>query len=625
MARKGPELLAKIRDQYGFKVASEDYRDVIDAGVDIVVVASPTGLHHEHAKAALEAGAHVMCEKPVTIDPAEAWDLVETAKRLDRELIISFGWNYLPMMKQAKQLMEDVGIGKLEHLMIHMQSVTRELLSNTGAYPGAAPEAVPEPATWTDPSLSGGGYGQAQLCHALGFALWLADARVESAYAILGKGAFPDAPVELHDAVALTYEGGAIGTMSGASCHIGAYNNKHGLEMRAMGSEGQAAVDLERDWIWLYRPDGTDLQPDLPEDAGLYNCIGPDRRAGRRRPGAARAQLVAGRAGRADGRGARPPLQERAQRPARVARLRPRAVVRVGIDSYAYHRLLGEVRPGEEPPPRAPFAGYDGVIAEAHRLGVDVLSLETNVLPPPAEVDVAALAERTAPAELVLAHGHPQGLRFGRDAQQAADLQAWIAGAADAGLPLVRMVVGGPWARLDEPSAGFLPRVLDALRPPVTLAGQRGVALALENHADLTLDEMDEVLDELDAPHLGVCFDTSNWVRVGDDPVDAARRLAGRVRIVHLKDHVARPDDGLVGPRSVALGTGEVDLAGVLEPLLAADPDAAGVRGARPPRTGAGRDGRRGTGRGLAARGGGAPRGRREGRLTWSGTSRGRW
>jgi predicted dehydrogenase len=275
VARKGPELLGKIRDQYGFKVASEDYRDVIDAGVDIVVVASPTGLHHEHAKAALEAGAHVMCEKPVTIDPAQAWDLVETAKRLDRELIISFGWNYLPMMKQAKQLMEDVGIGRLEHLTIHMQSCTRELLSNTGAYPGAAPEAVPEQATWTDPSLSGGGYGQAQLCHALGFALWLADARVESAYAILGKGAFPDAPVELHDAVALTYEGGVVGTMSGASCHIGAYGNKHGLEMRAMGSDGQVAVDLEREWIWLYRPDGTDLRPDLPEDAGLYNCDGP--------------------------------------------------------------------------------------------------------------------------------------------------------------------------------------------------------------------------------------------------------------------------------------------------------------------------------------------------------------
>ena len=46
------------------------------------------------------------------------------------------------------------------------------------------------------------------------------------------------------------------------------------------------------------------------------------------------------------------------------------------------------------------------------------------------------------------------------------------------------------------------------------------------------------MLEALDAPHLGVCFDTSNWVRVGDDPVEAARRLQGRVRLVHLKDHV---------------------------------------------------------------------------------------
>jgi predicted dehydrogenase len=159
--------------------------------------------------------------------------------------------------------------------MIHMQSVTRELLSNTGAYPDAAPDSVPEPETWTNPALSGGGYGQAQLCHALGFALWLADARAEAAFALTAKGAFPDAPVELHDAVTLRYEGGAIGTMSGASCHLGAYGNKHGLEMRAMGSDGQVVVDLERDWIWLYRADGRDIRPELPPNAGFYDCIGP--------------------------------------------------------------------------------------------------------------------------------------------------------------------------------------------------------------------------------------------------------------------------------------------------------------------------------------------------------------
>ncbi|MTA05009.1 MAG: gfo/Idh/MocA family oxidoreductase, partial [Actinobacteria bacterium] len=57
ISRKGPEILKKISDRYGFQVASEDYRDVLNAGVDICVIGSPTGLHHEHAKAALESGA----------------------------------------------------------------------------------------------------------------------------------------------------------------------------------------------------------------------------------------------------------------------------------------------------------------------------------------------------------------------------------------------------------------------------------------------------------------------------------------------------------------------------------------------------------------------------------------
>jgi hypothetical protein len=143
VSRKGPELLEKIKHDWGFEVASEDYHDVIDAGIDICLVSSPTALHHEHAKAALEAGVHVLVEKPVTIDPADAWDLVETADRKGLYLVCSFGWNFMPMLRGAKQLIDEKGIGEVEHLVVHMSSVTRELLSNTGSYPAAAPESVP--------------------------------------------------------------------------------------------------------------------------------------------------------------------------------------------------------------------------------------------------------------------------------------------------------------------------------------------------------------------------------------------------------------------------------------------------------------------------------------------------
>jgi predicted dehydrogenase len=274
VARKGADALARVKEAYGFRVASEDYRDVLDAGVDICLVSSPTGLHHEHAKAAMEAGAHVLVEKPFTIDPADAWDLVATAEGLGRHIVVAFGWNHRPMVREMKRLMDERGIGEVEQCTVHMASVTRELLSNTGAYPQSDPDTVPEQATWTDPRLSGGGYAQAQLSHALGLALWLTGLRGSEVFALMSAPL--DAPVELHDAIAVRFEGGAIGTVAGGSAHLGAGDNKHQLEVRAIGSDGQVLVDVEREAGWIWRDGGdTDLRLQLADGAGRYDCDGP--------------------------------------------------------------------------------------------------------------------------------------------------------------------------------------------------------------------------------------------------------------------------------------------------------------------------------------------------------------
>jgi predicted dehydrogenase len=270
VSRKGPELLAKVKDEFNFQIASEDYRDVLNAGVDICIVGSPTGLHHEHAKAALEAGAHVVCEKPVTINPKEAWDLADTAERVNRNLVVAFGWNYLPMITKAKLMMDQAGIGQLEHITIHMSSQCRELLSNTGSYPDADPAFLPESPTWTDPKISGGGYGQAQLSHALGMALWLTGARVQSGFALMSAPL--NAPVELHDAIVYNFDG--IGTLSGGSSHPKAHKNVHALEVRAIGSEGQMLIDVERAAVWHFQ-NGKNEVLELAGDEGFYNCEGP--------------------------------------------------------------------------------------------------------------------------------------------------------------------------------------------------------------------------------------------------------------------------------------------------------------------------------------------------------------
>jgi predicted dehydrogenase len=273
VSRHGDEALRRVKERFGFQVASEHFRDVLDHDLDVVLVASPSSLHCEHALAAMESGAHVLIEKPVATDPQQAWDLVEAERRLGRHVTVAFGWNFMPMLREAKRLMTDVGIGAVEAVSIYMSSPTRELLSNTGAYPQADPDTVPEQRTWTDPALSGGGYGQAQLSHALGMSLWLLDQRVNGAFAMMSSAL--NAPVELHDAIVLRYDDGAIGTMYGASNHTGAGGNKHQLVIQAVGAEGQFRIDVEREDLWLYRHDGADLRPDLRPDSGAYDCIGP--------------------------------------------------------------------------------------------------------------------------------------------------------------------------------------------------------------------------------------------------------------------------------------------------------------------------------------------------------------
>ncbi|MFN2629899.1 MAG: Gfo/Idh/MocA family protein [Gaiellaceae bacterium] len=273
VSRKGPELLQKIKDDFGFQIASEDYRDVLDAGIDICLVASPTGLHHEHAKAALESGAHVLVEKPVTIDPADAWELAETADRQGLHLVCSFGWNFRPMLRAAKELMESKGIGAVEQVVLHMTSATRELLSNTGAYPQASPETIPEAATWTDPRISGGGYGQAQLSHALGLALWLTELRGQEVFAYMST--ILDSPVEHYDACSLRFTNGAVGVMAGGSAHLGYDGNKHQIELRAIGSEGHLVCDLQRELLWIYSPADGDTKPPVRPGDGVYDCDGP--------------------------------------------------------------------------------------------------------------------------------------------------------------------------------------------------------------------------------------------------------------------------------------------------------------------------------------------------------------
>jgi predicted dehydrogenase len=269
--RPGRDELETIRRRFGFAHVAEDYREALSLGVDAVVVASPPALHFEHVSAALTAGAHVLCEKPFTVDPADAWRLIDLAEKMQLHLVLSFGWNWLPAVERAKKLLADCPIGEPHHVVVHMASDVWQLMHGTGSYFEADPDFPPDVATWSNPDLSGGGYAPGQLSHALALFLWLCDAFPEQVTAVLDNAT---APVDLFDALLLRFPNGGTGVASGASTRTGGAPREQ-IEIRIFGTEGHFVLDLEREELSAYTETTGKVAVELAAGDGLYQCLGP--------------------------------------------------------------------------------------------------------------------------------------------------------------------------------------------------------------------------------------------------------------------------------------------------------------------------------------------------------------
>ena len=81
--------------------------------LDILSVAVPNNQHKELTIAGLKAGAHVLCEKPMAMNTAEAEEMLETAKKLNRQLGIDFSYRFTPQSRAMKALVEEGRLGEI--------------------------------------------------------------------------------------------------------------------------------------------------------------------------------------------------------------------------------------------------------------------------------------------------------------------------------------------------------------------------------------------------------------------------------------------------------------------------------------------------------------------------------
>ena len=107
-------LASKAAHQYGFARSSADWRALVnDPRVDVVSITTPNTLHKEMALAAIAAGKHVHCEKPLSPSLADSLVMVEAAEKAGVATQVGFNYIKNPLLKQARDMIAAGELGEI--------------------------------------------------------------------------------------------------------------------------------------------------------------------------------------------------------------------------------------------------------------------------------------------------------------------------------------------------------------------------------------------------------------------------------------------------------------------------------------------------------------------------------
>jgi len=215
---------ARSYDDFEAMAAAES---VAADGIDVVSIVTPNHVHYAAARAFLDAGIHVICDKPLTTNVAQARELAQLAS--DKNLIFAVTYNYsgYPMIRQARELASGGALGTLRVVQVeYPQDWLTTAAENTGL----------KQAEWrTDPERAGSGGCIGDIgSHAYHLACFVTGLQLESICAELST--FVDGrQLDDNAQIMLRFVGGARGLLWASQVAPG---NENGLRLRVYGSEG---------------------------------------------------------------------------------------------------------------------------------------------------------------------------------------------------------------------------------------------------------------------------------------------------------------------------------------------------------------------------------------------------
>jgi predicted dehydrogenase len=262
VAGRDPERVAAAAAKLGWDSGVTGWRELIERDdIDLIDICVPGNLHAEIAIAALEAGKHVLCEKPLANSVEEAERMTAAAEAAEARgafAMCGFSYRRTPALSLAKRLVESGALGSIRHVRAQY---LQDWLTDEDA-----------PLTWRlDKSKSGSGSLGDIGAHIIDAAQWIAGSQITGVSALMetfvkerpvggdfvglgghGGSDGPRGPVTVDDAALFTarFDDGAVGVFEATRFALG---RKNAMRLEINGSKGSLAFDFEdMNSLWFY-------------------------------------------------------------------------------------------------------------------------------------------------------------------------------------------------------------------------------------------------------------------------------------------------------------------------------------------------------------------------------------
>jgi len=201
-----------------------DPEELLDLGLDGVIVCSPNADHCRHVKAACRKVPNILCEKPLAATLGDAEALINACRREGARLMVAYPCRYVPAAGRARERIRNGDLG----------AIVGACSTNHGTMPGR---------WFVDPDRSGGGAVMDHTVHVADLWRWMLGLEVASVFAETTR-ALHQIPVEDCGLLSVTFDNGAIGTLDCSWSRPASYPIWGDVSLQIVGEKGLLEVDL---------------------------------------------------------------------------------------------------------------------------------------------------------------------------------------------------------------------------------------------------------------------------------------------------------------------------------------------------------------------------------------------